>query len=61
MLRILVKKGKIEKALKDFKWKFKRTKVKEELTNRKEFTKPSEKKRIDKGKAIYNRKKNEES
>lgn len=60
MLRIKVKKGNIEKALKDYKWKFKRTKVKDELNNRKEFTKPSEERREEINKAIYNRKKNGE-
>ena len=60
MLKIKVVKGDIEKALKDYKWKVKRTKVKDELNTRKEFTKPSEKKREKKGKAIYKRKKNEE-
>jgi small subunit ribosomal protein S21 len=60
MLKIKVVKGDIEKALKDYKWKVKRTKVKDELNTRKEFTKPSEKKREEKGKAIYKRKKNEE-
>ena len=60
MLKIKVVKGDIEKALKDYKWKVKRTKVKDELNSRKEFTKPSEKKREEKGKAIYKRKKNEE-
>jgi small subunit ribosomal protein S21 len=60
MLRIPVKKGNIERALKAYKWKFRRTKVKEELNNRKEFTKPSEERRKEKNKAIYKRKKNGE-
>jgi|TARA_B110000211_G_scaffold224029_1_gene274657 small subunit ribosomal protein S21 len=61
MLKIPVKKGNIERSLKEYKRKFKNTKVKEELNDRKKFTKPSEKNRIEKGKAIYVRKKNEES
>lgn len=58
MLVIPVKKGDIEKALKSYKWKFKKTKVKEELTDRKEFKKKSVKKREEFIKAKYIAKKN---
>jgi|TARA_R110000803_G_C11956693_1_gene318244 small subunit ribosomal protein S21 len=61
MIKIKVNEKNIEKALKEYKLKFKRIKVKEELINRKNFTKPSEEEREEKQKAIYIRKKNEES
>ena len=60
MLRIKVIKGNIEKAIKDYKEKFRKIKLKESLINRKEFTKPSKKKREKINKAIYINKKNEE-
>ena len=45
MIKIKVNEKNIEKALKEYKLKFKRIKVKEELINRKNFTKPSEEER----------------
>ena len=57
MIKIKVNEKNIEKALKEYKLKFKRIKVKEELINRKNFTKPSEEEREEKQKAIYIRKK----
>ena len=61
MIKIKVNEKNIEKALKEYKLKFKRIKVKEELINRTNFTNPSEEEREEKQKAIYIRKKNEES
>ncbi len=53
----LEKKTNIEKALKQLKSKVIRTKQSKKLRDNKQFTKPSEKKRIAKGKAIYLQKK----
>ena len=53
MLIIEVKKGNIEKALKDLKGKVIRTKQNSILFGRKEFTKPSVKKRSEIQKAAY--------
>lgn len=62
MLIIEVKKGEsIDIALKRLKYKFKKTKVTEELRERMEYKKPSEKKRAIKLKAIYKQKKFQES
>lgn len=47
------KKGDIEKALKEYKNKVRSTKMMEELRDRKEFVKPSVKKRKEMQKAIY--------
>ena len=52
MLRIPVVKGNINKALKQFKIKFKKTGVLKELKERKNYTKPSSKKRVQKDEAI---------
>ena len=52
MLKIPVVKGNINKALKQFKRKFKDTQVLRELRERKNYTKPSLKKRIQKDEAI---------
>lgn len=61
MLKINVpKKGKkldIEKALKQYKGKVRETGLMKELQERKEFTKKSEKRRLEKNKAIYVNKK----
>ena len=58
MLIIKVKEGKgIEKALKELKSKVIKTRQVRELQNRKEFVKPSVKKRNTKRKAIYIQKK----
>ena len=52
MLKIPVVKGNLNKALKIFKKKFKSTGVIKELRERKQYTKKSTKKRIEKDKAI---------
>ena len=57
MLRVEVKKGNIEAALKKLKSKFIKTKVAKECRERGEFTKPSVTKRAEKIKAIYVEKK----
>ena len=51
------KKPNIEKALKQLKSKVIRTKQSKKLRDNKHFSKPSEKKRLAKGKAIYLQKK----
>ena len=56
MLKIPVVKGNLNKALKIFKKKFKSTGVIKELRERKQYTKKSTKKRIEKDKAIYKQK-----
>lgn len=53
MLIVEVKKGNIERALKELKGKFIKTKVTKECRDREEYTKKSVKKRQDKIKAIY--------
>jgi len=61
MLIVKVKDGdKIDKALKQFKNKVRRTKQMEQLREREQFQKPSEKKRKQKLKSIYKEKKNAE-
>lgn len=58
MLIIEIKNGdSIDKALKKLKKKFESTKVLRELRGRKEYTKPSEKRRAEIKKAIYIQKK----
>ena len=52
MLIIPVVKGNINKALKAFKIKFKKTGVLRELRERKQYTKPTTKRRLTKEKAI---------
>ena len=56
MLKIPVIKGNINRALKLFKRKFKQTGVLKEVRERKNYTKPSVKKRKNKEKAILKRK-----
>ena len=56
MLKIQVVKGNINKALKLFKRKFKQTGVLKEIRERKNYTKPSTKRRKQKEKAILKRK-----
>ena len=56
MLKIPVVKGNLNKALKIFKKKFKSTGVIKELRERKQYTKKSTKKRIEKDKEIYKQK-----
>ena len=57
MLKVEVKKGNIERALKELKGKFIKTKVPKECRNRQEYTKKSVTKRSEKLKAIYLQKK----
>ena len=52
MLKVPVVKGNINRALKDFKKKFRGTKTLKKLRDRKEYTKPSVVKRQAKEKAI---------
>ena len=52
MLRVPVKKGNLQKALKIFKKKFRDTKVIKELREREYFVKPSLKRKLIKDKAI---------
>jgi|TARA_B100001758_G_C18252034_1_gene526349 small subunit ribosomal protein S21 len=60
MLKIPVVKGNLNKALKQFKVKFKKTGVLKELKERKNYTKPSLKRRIQKDEAIRKLKKQQE-
>ncbi|MFW6311745.1 MAG: 30S ribosomal protein S21 [Nanoarchaeota archaeon] len=53
MLKVNVKDGNIEKALKKFKRKFNETKMISEIREREEYKKPSVLKRQEKKKAIY--------
>jgi len=53
MLKVEVKKGNIERALKELKSKYIKTKVVQQCRDKKEFIKPSEKKRKALHKAIY--------
>ena len=52
MLIIKVQKGNINRALKQFKRKFRDTKVLKELRERQYYTKPSKKRRVEKDEAI---------
>ena len=61
MLIIKVKKGNINRALKQFKRKFRDTQVLRELRERKNYIKPSTKRRKQKEKAILKRKYREEN
>jgi small subunit ribosomal protein S21 len=59
MIRVIVKNGNIERALKQYKRKYKNTKVINEINKRKEYKKPSVKNREVINKATYiNKKKN---
>lgn len=59
MIRVIVKNGNIESALKQYKRKYKNTNVINELNKRREYKKPSVKNREIINKAIYiNKKKN---
>ena len=62
MLKVEVKKGNIERALKELKSKCIKTKVLQQYRDKKELIKPSEKKRKSLHKAIYieNKKRKEE-
>ena len=60
MLIVKVQKGNINRALKQFKRKFRDTQVLKELRERKNYTKPSLKKRIQKNEAIRKLKKQQD-
>ena len=60
MLNITVIKGNINKALKQFKVKFKKTQVLKEIRERKNYIKPSAKKRVQKDEAIRKLKKQQD-
>ena len=60
MLKIPVIKGDINRALKLFKRKFRDTQVLKEVRERKNYTKPSLKRRIEKDEAIRKLKKQQE-
>tara|TARA_B100001113_G_scaffold266953_1_gene221730 strand:+ start:288 stop:476 length:189 start_codon:yes stop_codon:yes gene_type:complete len=60
MLKIPVVKGNINKALKQFKRKFRDTKVLKELRERKNYTKKSLKRKIEKENAIRRLKKQQD-
>jgi small subunit ribosomal protein S21 len=60
MLIIPVKDGNLDRALKAFKFKTRRTKLVEQLRANQAFEKPSTKKRLQKKKAIYRQSKNTE-
>jgi len=57
MLKVEVKKGNIERALKELKGKFIKTKIPKECRDRQEFIKKSVKRRSEKIKASYLQKK----
>ena len=60
MLKIPVVKDNINKALKQFKKKFRDTQVLKEIRERKNYTKPSAKKRVQKDEAIRKLKKQQD-
>ena len=60
MLKIPVIKGNINKALKQFKRKFRDTQVLKEVREHKNYTKPSLKRRVEKQEAIRKLKKQQE-
>ncbi len=60
MIIVEIKKGNIERALKEYKGKIIKTRQMSELNNRKEFEKESVKKRKEKQKGIYRNKKRRE-
>ena len=57
MLKIPVVKGNLNRALKQFKKKFRDTKVLKELRERQYYTKPSKKRSVEKDEAIRRHKK----
>ena len=61
MLIIPVMKGNIDRALKVFKRKFRQTGTLKEIRERKQFTKPSLKRKLAKEKSILNQKYKEEN
>jgi ribosomal protein S21 len=60
MIIVEVKKGNIERALKEYKGKVIKTRQMSELNNRKEFEKESVRKRREKQKGVYKNKKRRE-
>ena len=60
MLKIPVIKGNINKALKQFKRKFKKTGILKEIRKKQQYIKPSLKKRIQKNEAIRKLKKQQD-
>ena len=60
MLIVKVQKGNLNRALKQFKKKFRDTKVIKELRERQYYTKPSLKRRIEKDEAIRRHKKQQD-
>jgi len=60
MLKIPVVKGNINRALKQFKRKFRDTKVLKELRERQYYTKPSLKRRVEKDEAVRKLKKQQD-
>ena len=60
MLIIKVQKGNINRALKQFKRKFRNTQVLKELRERQYYTKPSKKRRVEKDEAIRKHKKQQD-
>ena len=60
MLKIPVVKGNINKALKQFKRKFRNTKVLKEIREKQHYTKPSFKRRVEKDEAIRRLKKQQD-
>ena len=60
MLKIPVVKGNLNRVLKQFKKKFKQTKVLQELKDRKQYIKPSKKRRVEKDEAIRKHKKQQD-
>ena len=60
MLRVPVVKGNINRALKQFKRKFRNTQVIKELRERQHYTKPSLKRRVEKDEAIRKHKKQQD-
>ena len=61
MIIIPVVKGNINKALKQFKVKFKKTQVLKEIRERKNYTKPSAKRKVKKDEAIRKLKKQQDN
>jgi small subunit ribosomal protein S21 len=61
MLKIPIIEGNIEKALKLFKRKFKQTGILKHVRDRKNYTKPTTKRRLEKGKAILKQKYKEDN
>ena len=56
MIKVIVKNGKLDPALKQWKRKVRNTKQIQQIRENKEFVKPSTKKRLSKQKAAYKQK-----